>query len=53
MQRPHGDFRFEVESFNEEEGFFRRVLVKIFPLSGDIATPLFTLFLVPETCDHQ
>jgi hypothetical protein len=53
MQRPHAQFRFEVESYDEEHGFFRRVLVKIFPLTGDVAAPLFTLFLVPETCDHQ
>jgi len=53
MQRPHAQFRFEVESYDEQQGFFRRVLVKIFPLTPDKSESLFTLFLVPETCDHQ
>lgn len=52
MERPHAQFRFVVESFNEDNGFFKRVLVKIFPLKPESAQSLFTLFLVPETCDH-
>jgi hypothetical protein len=53
IQRPHDQFRFEVESFDEEQDFFRRVIIKIFPLKADLSLPLFTLFLVPETCDHK
>ncbi len=53
MQRPHAQFRFEVEGFEEVEGFFRRVLVKIFPLSPESSASLFTLFLVPETCEQK
>jgi hypothetical protein len=53
MQRTHGQFRFEVESFAEEGGFFKRVLVKIYPLDPASMAPLFTLFLVPETCDRR
>lgn len=52
MERPHAQFRFEVESFNEENGFFKRVLVKIFPLKPESSSALFTLFLVPETCER-
>jgi hypothetical protein len=52
MQRPHAQFRFEIESYNEENGFFRRVIVKIFPLTPVASPALFTLFLVPETCEH-
>lgn len=52
MQRPHAQFRFEVEGFAEEKGYFKRVLVKIYPKEQDAAQPLFSLFLVPETCDR-
>lgn len=52
MERTHAQFRFEVESFDEAHGFFRRVLVKIFPLRPESSSALFTLFLVPETCDR-
>jgi hypothetical protein len=52
MQRLHGQFKFEVEGYDEEHGFFRRILVKIYPKSPDSDSSLFSLFLVPETCDR-
>jgi hypothetical protein len=52
LQRLHAQFRYEIESFNEEGGFFRRVIVKISPLTPIASPALFTFFLVPETCER-
>jgi len=53
LVRNHGNFRFEIESYAPENEFFRRVLVKIFPIENANSSPLFTMFLVPETCDKH
>lgn len=52
MGRTHSRFRFEVESYDEGQGFFKRVVVKIFPITPSASAALFTLFLVPEACDR-
>ena len=51
MEKRHGQFRFVIDSYVLEQGFFRRVIIQIYPQIPAESSALFTLFLVPKTCD--
>jgi len=50
MQRSHGDFDYLVDSFDLDEKFFKRLVMKIQSKNQLQNDPILTLYLVPETC---
>lgn len=53
LSRETPNYRFEVDSFSDNQKYFERTIFKIFLKNGPSSDPVMTLFLVPQNCDPK
>lgn len=51
LRREHGQSLFEIDAFVQNEKYFERVILKVFPKNNSQNDPILSLFLIPEACE--